>query len=150
MARWGAQGLVLLGLWLYLGQGLNRLMASRWLIRAEVTSLEAWKMGPAGGNLLRSNLDLLKKAEAKDPLEPGIPIAIGAVHLLLGSSHAAIDAYDRALGIEWRPETYLNLGRAQRRAGLEAKARESFHTALKLDSQLTPEVEAELKAMKNP
>ncbi len=150
LLRWLVQAALLVGLVLHVRHGLDRLSASRWLVRVEVTSREFYKMGPAAGPLLRRNLDLLKVAEQQDPLEPGIPIAIGAVHQLLGSPHAALEPYERALAIEWRPEAFLNLGRAQRRSGRHAEARESFQKALKLDGRLVPEIEAELKAMETP
>jgi len=123
----------------------HRLGASVVLHQVERASFQAARMGESGAGVLRAALPLLKQAAERDPTEVGIPIAIGSVHLLLDSPQAAIEAYRRALALEPRPEAYLNLGRAQLRAGDAAGARASFTTAIKLDANLEPQVPEALR-----
>jgi tetratricopeptide (TPR) repeat protein len=123
----------------------DRLGASVILHQVEAASLEAARMGRAGSGILRGALPALRRAAERDPLEVGIPIALGSVHLLLNEQPAAIAAYREAEKLEARPEIYLNLGRAQARMGDLEAARESFATALKLDPLLEPQVPEPLR-----
>ncbi len=116
----------------------SRLGASRALDQVERRSKAALSVGRSSRTLFAENLQLLRRAARLDPLEPGIPIARGAQHLLLGSAEAAEEAYIEALHLEPRPEIYLNLGRAQLLAGTPDAARQSFSTATKLDPHLAP------------
>jgi tetratricopeptide (TPR) repeat protein len=132
----------------FIGQSLrfrDRLGASVTLHQVEMASLQAARMGRAGAGVLRGALPVLRRAAERDPLEVGIPIAIGSVHLLLDSPPAAIAAYREALALEPRPEIYLNLGRAQARAGDLEAARESFATALRLDPRYESQVPEPLR-----
>lgn len=142
VARWIALGLLFAAL-AYQGQrAADRISANVALARAESLTLQAARMGAAGRPLLGSVLELLRKAKAKDPLEVGIQIAIGSVHLVMGSPQAAIAAYEEANALEPRPETYLNLGRAQLVAGQLDAARASFKTTFELDEPLAEEIPA--------
>lgn len=133
-------GLLVLALLTTAAGARDRLAASVLLRNAETWSIEAARMGPAGAGVLRGALARLRDAEERDPLEVGIPIALGSVHLLLGSPQVAIEYYEKALALEKRPEIYLNLGRAQLGKGDKEAARTSFATALKLDPLLAPQV----------
>lgn len=121
---------------LHTGRARDRIEASVALRRAEMSSLQAVRLGERGRRLLQENLRLLRRAAELDPGEAGIPIAIGSLHLLLDNPLAAIEAYERALALEPRPETYLNLGRAQTAAGRLDAARASFERAVKADPRL--------------
>ncbi|HEX4956194.1 MAG TPA: tetratricopeptide repeat protein [Thermoanaerobaculia bacterium] len=123
-------------------RGRDRLGASVLLQRAELWSMEAVRLGQAGTNILRANLGLLGRAAELDPVEPAIPLASGSVHLLLGGPAVAVDFYQQSLALEKRPETYLNLGRAELALGRQQEARASFALALKLDPLLEPQVPA--------
>ncbi len=127
-------------------RGRDRLGASVLLQRAEQWSIEAMRLGEARTNILRANLALLRRAAELDPIEPAIPLASGSVHLLLGGPAVAIDFYEQSLALEKRPETYLNLGRAQLALGREEEARASFDLALKLDPLLKSQVPAPFRA----
>ena len=142
LARWVALVLVLLAFALQLQRANDRIAANVALARAESATLQAARMGAAGRPLLGSALDLLRRAQARDPLEVGIQIAIGSIHLVLGSPQAAIAAYQKANELEPRPETYLNLGRAQLVAGQVEAAKASFKTTFELDLPLAEQIPA--------
>lgn len=145
LASWIVLAALAIGLALQVDRTADRIAAAVDLQRAETASLYAARMGKAGTGLLRANLELLRRAEVRDPLDVGILIAIGSVHYLLGSPQAAIESYQEANRLEPRPETYLNLGRAQFQAGKREEAKQSFETALKLDPLLAREVPQELR-----
>ncbi|HBL29451.1 MAG TPA: hypothetical protein DD490_21675 [Acidobacteria bacterium] len=116
----------------------NRMTASRVLRSVETVTMAAVRARRA--DPLPANIDLLRRAAERDPLEVGIPIARGSQHLLLGQSQAAIDAYEEALRLEPRPEVYLNLGRAYDLAGRSEDAAHAFALALRIDPRLLPQV----------
>jgi tetratricopeptide (TPR) repeat protein len=142
---WAVLGVLLLAL---AGQSVRlsrRLSASVTLSRAERASLEAVRRGRAGAAVLREALHHLERAAERDPLEVGIPIAIGSIHLVLDAPEAALAAYRKAEQLEARPEIYLNRGRAQLKLGQVEAARESFALALKLDPLLLSQVPESLR-----
>jgi tetratricopeptide (TPR) repeat protein len=116
----------------------ERRTASRVLGSVERLTVPAYRAGRA--DLLRTNVELLRRAAEHDPLEVGIPIALGSQHFLLDQPQAAIDAYGAALRLEPRPETYLYLGRALDRAGRTAEAGEAFRLARRIDPRLLVQV----------
>jgi tetratricopeptide (TPR) repeat protein len=115
----------------------DRLNASRTLRLVEATTLAAYRAGQT--DMLRANIEVLREAQRRDPLEVGIPVARGSEHLLLGQAQAAIDAYEEALRLEPRPETYLYLGRALDKAGRTDEAGRAFRLALRIDPTLLPQ-----------
>ncbi len=145
LASWLALAALAAALAWQVDRSADRIVAAVALQRAETASLYAARMGKTGSGLLRANLDLLRRAEQRDPVEVGIPIAIGSVYYLLGSPEAAIESYQAANRLEQRPETYLNLGRAQFQAGQREEAKKSFAAAFKLDPLLAREIPAELR-----
>lgn len=114
----------------------DRLLASRLLRRVEVLTIATAGSGRLSPQLLAANLETLRRAAALDPAEVGIPIARGSQYLLLGRPGAAIEAYEQALALEPRPEIYLNLARAYRLAGDEARARQALALTRRLDPNL--------------
>jgi tetratricopeptide (TPR) repeat protein len=116
-------------------RGRDRLEASRLLSNAEALTL-----GIAAGRLPRQavadNLEALRRAAALDPVEVGIPIALGSQYLLLDRPEPAEQVYLEALRLEPRSEVYLDLGRAQWMAGRREEALRSFGVALRLDPLL--------------
>jgi tetratricopeptide (TPR) repeat protein len=116
----------------------HRLAASRALRVVEATTVPAYRAGRT--DVLRANIEILRQAARRDPLEVGIPVARGSEHLLLREPQAAIDAYEEALRLEPRPETYLYLGRALDMAGQTEDAARDFALALRIDPRLLPEV----------
>lgn len=118
----------------------DRMEASRRLRQAELVTMAAAVRGEVSPPLLARNLESLRVAAAKDPLEVGIPIALGTQYLLLSRFDRAAEEYGRAIELEPRPEGYLNLGRAQWMAGRTDEARLSFATAVRLDPRLESEL----------
>jgi tetratricopeptide (TPR) repeat protein len=121
----------------------DRRTASRTLRTVEAVTLAAYKAQRP--DVLRAHVEILRQAAKRDPLEIGIPIARGSQHYLLRQDQAAIDAYEEALKLEPRPETYLYLGRALDRAGRRDEARECFRLALRIDPRLFPQVPLEYR-----
>ncbi len=122
----------------------NRMAASRTLNAVERLTVPAYKAQRA--DLLRTNVELLRRAGQLDPLEAGIPVARGSQHYLLNQPQAAVDAYEDALRIEPRPETYLYLGRALDLAGRSEEAGRAFRLALRIDPSLLPQVPTEYRS----
>lgn len=114
----------------------NRATASRLLAEVESLSLQAAGSGEVPPAMIASNLRALRLAAPLDPLEVGIPIALGSQYYLLSRAEPAIEAYQQAVDLEPRSEGYLNLGRAQRLAGQTDEARKSFGLAVRLDPHL--------------
>jgi tetratricopeptide (TPR) repeat protein len=116
----------------------DRLIASRILNTVEKLTVPAYRAQRT--DLLQTNVELLRRAQERDPLEVGIPIARGSQHFLLRQSAAAIGAYEEALRLEPRPETYLYLGRALDSAGRFDEAGRAFRLAVRIDPRLLPQV----------
>jgi tetratricopeptide (TPR) repeat protein len=138
-----AIGLTLLLLLALLGQTVrwrHRLAASRLLRQVEVLSMAAASAGQAQPRLMAANLEMLRQAAPLDPSEVGIPIARGTQYLFLARPDAALRSYEEALALEPRPETYLNLGRAQWLADRREEARRSFALAVRLSPNLDQEI----------
>ncbi|HEV7670694.1 MAG TPA: hypothetical protein VGS22_19415 [Thermoanaerobaculia bacterium] len=139
---WLALALLVAALLGQLRHTIARLGASRALNQVELRSKMALSAGRSSRILFSENLQILRRAAELDPLEPGVLLARGTQHLLLGSAEAAEEAYVDALRIEPKPEIYLNLGRAQLLAGNPTAARQSFSTAITLDPNLAQYVPA--------
>jgi tetratricopeptide (TPR) repeat protein len=139
---WLALVLLIAALLGQLRHTIAKLGASRALNQVELRTKMALSAGRSSRILFSENLQILRRAAELDPLEPGVPIARGAQHLLLGSAEAAEEAYIDALRIEPKPEIYLNLGRAQLLAGTPTAARQSFATAVTLDPNLAAYIPA--------
>lgn len=121
----------------------DRLTANRALRGIEALTAAAVRVGR--GDVLRANIESLRRMEKRDPLEVGLPLARGSQHLLLRQGQAAISAYEDALKLEPRPEIYLNLGRALALEGRTEEARQNFRIAVRLSPRLAPEVPAEYR-----
>lgn len=121
-------------------RGRDRLRASALLREAEAISLGLLTAGQAPRAYLQQNIRNLRLAADLDPLEVGVPLALGSQFLLLSSPQAAAEAYREALAVEPRPEIYLNLGKALYLAGRKEEARENFDRAVALDWHLEAEV----------
>ena len=135
-----AAALLLATLILALRSDLRRLEASRTLHRAEIITVGALSVGQVSRALLQQNIRDLRRAADQDPLEVGIPIALGSQYLLLRSPQAAQAAYRSALALESRPEIYLNLGKASQMAGDLDEAWKHYDQALLLDHHLESEI----------
>lgn len=116
----------------------DRLTASRILNTVERLTVPAYRAQRT--DLLQTNVDLLRRAQELDPLEVGIPTARGSQHYLLQQAQAAIAAYEEALRLEPRPETYLYLGRAYDLAGRVQEAGSAFRLAVRIDPRLLLQV----------
>ena len=121
----------------------DRLAASRLLREVEALTMAAMSTRQLSEPLLFRNLEVLRTAAPKDPVEVGIPIARGTQYFLLRRNDAAIRAYEEAVALEPRPEGYLNLGRAQWYAGRRDEARLNFKRAVRLDPRVAGEVPQE-------
>jgi O-antigen ligase/Tfp pilus assembly protein PilF len=124
---------------------LDRLEADRTLWRVEVITQQMAASGRVNATLLWQQIRELEEASRLDPAEAGHHLARGSQYLLLGRPEEAIEAYREALGLEPRPETYLNLGRAQNLAQQPQAAENSFRTAVKLDPYLRGQVPEEYR-----
>ncbi len=113
-------------------RAVNRIKASKTLLRAEQETMASLNSGHLDPLVLRTNLARLRRAAEQDPVEGRIVTAIGTMHLLLGNPNEAIHTYQRALEVEERYEIYRNLADAQRRAGNLKEAHRSHEKALKL------------------
>lgn len=121
-------------------RGRQRQQASRLLYEAEGITLGLISAGQAPRAYLQQNIRNLRNAADLDPLEVGVPLALGSQFLLLNSPQAAAEAYREALEVEPRPEVYLNLGKALYLAGHQQEAQENFDRAVALDWHLEAEV----------
>lgn len=140
---WPVVILLALGL---VGQSLrwrDRATASRLLREVEVVTMTAMSTRQLSEPLLFRNLEVLRAAAGKDPVEVGIPIARGTQYLLLRRNDAAIRAYEDAVALEPRPEAYLNLGRALWFSGRRGEARPYFEQAVRLDPRVAVELPRE-------
>lgn len=115
-----------------LERSLDRMRASRVLRLAETRTNLALQMGQPGVAIVVENTTVLRKAASLDPAEVGFPIALAGQHLVLGRWDSAIAAYDEALALEPRPETYLNRGRALLGAGRRDESIDDFERAVLL------------------
>lgn len=116
----------------------DRRTASRTLRAVEAVTLAAWRAQRT--DVLQTHVRVLRDVAKRDPLEVGIPIARGSQHFLLDQPQAAIEAYEEALKLEPRPETYLYLGRALDLAGRRDEAQIHFQRAVRIDPRLLPQV----------
>lgn len=121
----------------------DRLTANRALRGIEALTAAAIRVGRA--DVLRANIESLRRMEKRDPLEVGLPLARGSQHLLLRQGQAAISAYEEAVKLEPRPEIYLNLGRAFALEGRTEEARRNFRIAMRLSPRLAPQVPVEYR-----
>lgn len=124
---------------------IDRLQADRTLWRVEVITQQMAASGRVNATLLWQQIRELEEASRLDPGEAGHHLARGSQYLLLGRPEEAIEAYREALGLEPRPETYLNLGRVQHQDGQVQAAEDSFRTAVKLDPYLRTQVPEEYR-----
>ena len=122
-----------------------RLKADRLLAGVEARTLAVVRQGSAPRGLLGANLDALRQAAALDPAAVDILAARGAQYLVFGDPGPAIESYEAAAALEPKPETYLNLGRAELMARRPEEARRHFSLALRLDPHLASEVPPEMR-----
>jgi O-antigen ligase len=120
----------------------DRASASRLLRKVELLSIASISAGRISPQHIAANLEDLRMAAPRDPVEVGIPIARGTQYLFLDRPEPAERSYAEAVVLEPRPEGYLNLGRAQWLGGRREEARRNFQTALRLDPNLAREVPA--------
>lgn len=146
--RWLAPllGLVILAGWvLQVDRTRDRLRAQTILKTVQVVSSQLMASGRLSPRLLWGHVRLLEEAERLDPSDAALPLARGSQHLLLDRPEEAIEAYLRALALERRPETHLNLGRAYARRGQPTQAREHFQAAVTLAPHLRRQVPPEYR-----
>jgi tetratricopeptide (TPR) repeat protein len=123
----------------------DRMTASSALRQVELLTMATLQTGRVPRGLMPANLETLRRAEALDPLEVGIPIARGSQHLLMRNHRAAIEAYEEAARLEPRPEIDLNLGRVLLDAGRTEEARVHFQRAARLSPHLAPLIPAQMR-----
>lgn len=116
----------------------NHSIASRTLRTIEALTLPAFQAKRT--DLLQTNIEILRQAQRRDPLEIGLPTARGTQHYLLKQPQAAIDAYEESLRLEPRPETYIYLGLALNQLGRTEEAVRAFRTGLRIDPRLRVQV----------
>lgn len=144
LLAWLLLALVAAGLDFELRRAERRLRASHQLAEVEETTLEMGRQGllarrpldPGARRILERHIAMMNRAAELDPVEVGIPIARGSQHLLLGRHQAAIRAYEEALVLEARAETFANLGRSYYLSGDREAARAAFETALRLNRNI--------------
>lgn len=137
----------ILWLGLQVHRSLGRWEADRILKAVEASTAQALVTRRAAPASLLHNAEELTRAERLAPASASIRLVKGSQYLLLGRNEPAIAAYEEALRLEPRPETYLNLGRAQWRAHRETAALENLRRAVRLDPGLLREVPAEAAAL---
>jgi O-antigen ligase len=121
----------------------GRLEASRILrTTTQVAQLAMQSGATAARPVLQANLRPLHRAEELDPVEAGIPMAIGSHYLLLENAPSARDAYQRARAREPRPNLYLNFARLLLLEGRRDEAMAAAGDAVALDPALRDDAEA--------
>lgn len=113
-------------------------IVSRTLRTVEALTMPAFNAGRT--DVLETNLEVLRQARRRDPLEVGIPTARGTQHYLLKQPQAAIEAYEESLRLEPRPESYVYLGLALHQTGRTEEALDAFRLALRIDPRLLAQV----------
>lgn len=139
--------LVMFGLWRYGAYAEDRWRASFDLAQVEAVTFRLSAEGHLARRplarpvvqVLDKGVNVLRQAHERDPVEVGVPVAEGALYILLDRPQAAIRAYERALLIEPRPEVYAHLGRTRLRLGDGEGARLAFRRAVFLDHNLAKE-----------
>lgn len=126
--------------------GTSRLRASHVLRAVEVRTVSALQGGPDAATIVIQNVAALRAIAELDPAEVGIPVALGSQYLLLGRYASAAAAYEQALRLEVRPETYLNLGRAMLGSQRRDDALDAFERAVLLSPRLERELSVEVRA----
>jgi len=91
----------------------------------------------AAAALVRASL---RHCENISPPDVGIPFTLGAAEEMSGDYRAAIDAYERALRIDRRPEIYFRLGVAQLDALDRTAGVASLTRACTFDPRLLAEI----------
>ena len=137
---WPLAALLVAGLALQTSRALDLLRASRIRQAVETVTRIAVTSGRAAPELLWGHVRLLDRAAALDPTSAGVLQAQGVQYLLLGRLDEAETALRRALALEPRPETWLNLGRVLWAGGRRGEAREAFDKAVRLDPRLRREI----------
>lgn len=125
-------------------QARNLLRADRILNAVEQMTVRMAAAGQVQSTVLWAHLRLIQEAEELAPADARLPLAAGGQYLLLHRPGEAVAQYRRSLRIEQRPETWLNLGRAQWAAGDRQAAVESWVTALRLQPRYRSEIPAEV------
>ena len=137
---WALAALLAAGLALHTDRSLDLLRASR--IRQAVEGMTGFALqsGRAAPTLLWGHVQLLDRAAELDPASAAVRQALGVQYLLLGRLGEAETELRRALALEPRPETWLNLGRVLWAGGRRREAEEAFHKAVRLDPRLRREL----------
>jgi O-antigen ligase len=121
----------------------GRLEASRVVRTTTQVAQLAMQSGTMGARpVLQANLRPLHRAEELDPVEVGVPLAIGSHYLLLDNAPSARDAYERAFAREPRPNLYLNLARVLLLEGRRDEAMAAAGDAVALDPALRDDAES--------
>lgn len=146
--RWPALALAALVavacLWRFDRAG-DQLAASLTLARVQGETQAMLATGRIYPQILRDWTGRLRAAREADPAEAALPLAEGSLHLLARRPEAAAKAYRDALALEPRPETWLNLARAQQALGDAEGAAESYRKALLLAPHLRDEIPEEVR-----
>jgi tetratricopeptide (TPR) repeat protein len=116
------------------------LRANRVLWVAETQAGAIAAQGARQRPLLARNLGGLLRAREASPADPRIPHAIASYYLLLDELGQAEIWYRRALELEPRGETYLNLARVLERRDRRNEAGELYRQAVKLTPGLWRQV----------
>ena len=139
-ARW----IVLVGLAVALGwQGVHtghQRQATQVRRQVEAVSLAQAAQGRMVPTVVAKSIRDLRRAAELDPLDPGIPMLLGGQYMLLDRPREAIAAYQVALALEPRPEFFLNLAGALRKAGDHKAAEKASRQAVVLDWRLRKHV----------
>jgi tetratricopeptide (TPR) repeat protein len=121
---------------------LARVRANRVLWVAETQASRMAAQGLPQRQLLERNLSGLLRAQKASPDDARLPHAIGSYYLLLGQLANAETWYRRAIALEPRAETYLNLARVVEQRDRRDEAAELYRQAVLLTPQLEREVPA--------
>ena len=119
---------------------LARVRANRvlWVTESQASRMAA--QGVTQRQLLGRNLGGLLRAQEASPDDARLPHAIGSHYLLLGQLGNAETWYRRAIDLEPRAETYLNLARVVEQRGRRDEAAELYRLAVLLTPSLAREM----------
>ena len=117
------------------------LHCQRIVSRTETRTREAVAAFPeVRRSIARANIGALRRCEGRYPADINLYMLLGANYQIVEEWEAAIEVYETALGIDRRPEVYLNLGMCRMQVDQTERAMEAFVIACAFAPRMLDEV----------